>query len=119
MNTVLWIIQGVLAMKLLTAVHTHALRHPPELGLGVDTMGWARPVLIASSVLMLLGVLGLLAPIVPEVPPCVVVGAASGLAALQLLSIVFHLRCREDPKVFVALILFSLAALAAAGRWAL
>jgi hypothetical protein len=121
MNTVLWIIQGILALKLLTAVYTHAIRLPKsELGRSVDKMGSAaRPALIASSVLMLLGVLGMWVPTVSEVPSWMVPAAASGLAALQLLSIAFHLRCREDPKVFVAVVLLTLAVLVAVGRWAL
>jgi len=111
METFLWIVQGVLALKMLSAAYTHGLRQ------GIDSMGpTAKPVLAASALLMVLGSLGLVGPILSGIPAWMVPVAAAGLAALQLLSIIFHLRCREDPKVFVAVVLFALAALVAVGR---
>lgn len=121
MHTFLWIVQGVLVLKLLTAAYTHGLRHgEPKLRRGVESMGpTATPVLVGSSIMMLIGALGLLAPLVLHVPPWVVPTAATGLAALQLVSVAFHLRCREDPNVFVAVVLFTLAAVVAIGQSAL
>ncbi len=118
MHTFLWIVQGVLVLKLLTAASTHGARHgEPALGHGVESMGrTAKPVLVGSSIMMLVGALGLLTPLVLHVPPWVVPSAASGLAALQLISVVFHLRCREDPNLYLAVVLFALAALVAIGR---
>ena len=80
MNTALWILQGILGLKLLTAAYTHGLRHTnPGIRHGNDAMVLpAKAVLIASSVLMLAGVLGLLGPMVPGVPPWAAPVAACG-----------------------------------------
>lgn len=38
-------------------------------------------------------------------------------ALMMLLATGFHLRCREEPQVWVSLILFGLAAILAYGSW--
>jgi len=43
--------------------------------------------------------------------------AAAFLAVMLLISIGFHLNCRETPKVWVLLILFVLSGFVAYGRW--
>jgi len=120
MNTFLWIVQGVLALKLLTAAYSHGLgRKGPEWRQGAESVGsMAKGVSAAASILMLAGALGLVGLIGPGILPGVVPAAGAGLAVLHLSAIVFHLRCREDPKVFAAVVLSVLAALVAVGRWA-
>ena len=64
---------------------------------------------LGSTGLILPGALGFL----PWLVPC----AAALLAVMMLASIPLHIRCREEAKVFVSIILFTLCVLVAAGRW--
>jgi hypothetical protein len=120
MSTFLWIVQGVLAVKLLSAAYNHGLgRSGPEWRQGADSIGsMDKGVSVTASILMFAGALSLVGPVVPGVPLGVVPAAGAGLAVLHVSAVVFHLRCREDPKVFAAVVLSVLAALVAVGRWA-
>lgn len=117
MNTVLWALQIILAIKLFTVTFNHGLRPDPvKMQRGRDRFGTlAKPLLILIAALTFLTGLGLILPATLGFLPW----TATFTAFLMLIATGFHLRCREEPKVWVSLILFVLAALLAYGRWIL
>lgn len=119
MDTALWIVQAILAVKLLTAALSHVLGHSrPAMRLALQKSGKsARPLLSAAGLLMLAGALGLILPGLLGAVEKVTVGVAAALAILLLGSIPMHIRCRETPKVFVSVILVALAIFVAYERW--
>ena len=121
MNTVLWALQAILSIKLLTTAFSHGLRHGQEkMAQGIQRMGpTGRPILTATSLILLLGSLSLVAPVVLDVPHWLAPAAAALLAGMMLLSILLHVSCREQANVFVSVVLFAMAAFVAYGRWAL
>ena len=117
MNNLLWVLQFILAIKLLTVTFNHGLRpDPTKMQRGRDWLGArARPLLaIVASCALIVG-LALVLPIAQSFLPW----SASVTALMMLIATGFHLRCREEPKVWVSLILFTLAAFLAYGRWVL
>ena len=119
MNVVLWVLQAILSIKLLSAAFTHGLRHgQAEMEQGIEQMGpVARPVLMATALLLLLSSVSVVAPAVFNVPRWLVPLAAVLLGGMMLVSITLHVNCREEPHVFVSSILFVIAASVAYGRW--
>jgi len=116
-NTLLWALQIILAIKLLTVTFNHGLRPDPDkMKRGRERFGPAvKPLLLTIALLALLIGLGLVLPFAKGFLPI----TASLTALMMLIATGFHLRCREEPKVWVSLILFALAAFLAYGRWAL
>ena len=114
MNTLFWALQIILAIKLLTVTFNHGLRPDPvKMQRGRDRFGAAtRPLLLTIALLTLLTGLGLVLPAANGFLPF----TASAAALLMLIATGFHLRCREEPKVWVSLILFAMAAFLAYGR---
>jgi hypothetical protein len=121
MNTFLWIIQVILGIKLLTVTYTHGLRQSMEtMQEAIPRLGKAaRPLLYLAAAGGLLGTLGLLLPGVTDMPGGITPISACVMAAMLLVSIFFHLKSRESPKIFVSLVLFALAVFIAYGRWVL
>jgi hypothetical protein len=115
MNTLLWGLRIILAIKLLTVTFNHGLRPDPlKMQRGKDRFGRAaRPLLLTIAGLALLTALGLVLPTLSGLLPW----SASFAALMMLLGTGFHLRCREDPKIWVSLILFAMAAFLAYGRF--
>lgn len=115
MNTFLWALQVILAVKLLTVTFNHGLRPDPvKMKRGRDWLGAAaRPLLGTVALLAMLVALALILPHAQGFLPW----TASLAALMMLLATGFHLRCREEPKVWVSLILFGLAVILAYGRW--
>ena len=115
MNNLFWALQIIFAIKLLTVTFQHGLRPDPvKMQRGRDWLGAAaRPLLgVVASCALLVG-LALVLPFAKGVLPL----TASITALMMLIATGFHLRCREEPKVWVSLILFALAAFLAYGRW--
>ena len=117
MNIFLWALQIILAIKLFTVTFNHSLLPDPvKMQRGRDRLGrMAKPLLILIAVLAFLTGLGLVLPAMLDFLPW----TASFTAFLMLVATGFHLRCREEPKVWVSLILFALATFLAYGRWAI
>jgi len=117
MNSLFWALQLILAMKLLAVTFQHGLRPDPvKMQRGRDWLGSAaRPLLGVIAFVSLLVGLGLVLPAAQGFLPW----TASFTALMMLVGTGFHLRCREEPKVWVSLILFALAAFLAYGRWAI
>jgi hypothetical protein len=108
MNTLTWALQIILAVKFITAAFTHAFRQDKAtLQFGIQKMGAkSKPILAVVSVLLALDAIMLVLPRALGWNPMLIVYAAALGALLMLGSIVFHLRCRETPKVWVSGILF-------------
>jgi len=117
MNIFLWALQIILAIKLLSVTLNHAIApDDAKMQPGVQRFGAARrPLLILVGTLALLGAAGLLVPgvgwLAAQLP------WTAGLVALFLfISMGFHLAARDDPRLWVSLILGALAAFLAYGR---
>ena len=114
MNILLWGLQIILAIKLLTVTLNHGLRPDPvKMQRGREWLGAAtRRLLAVIAVVALLVAAMLVLPAAQSLLPFV----ASFAGLMMLIATGFHLRCREEPKVWVSLILFALAAFLAYGR---
>lgn len=119
MDTLIWIVQIILSIKLVTVLFTHGLRQSqPAMQEAIQKMGsWSRPMHTLIAVLALTACAGLILPEVLNVLPGATSGSAVAVCLLMLLSVPFHLRSRRQPNVFAALILGALAAFVAYGRW--
>jgi hypothetical protein len=119
MNVILWAIQILLAVKFVSAAYTHGLRFKQEeMQKGIQRLGKkAKPLLIISAIIMLLGGIGLILPRLIGKWNWSVPCSAALLALMMFFAIGFHVFCRERPKVLISLILFVLAAFLALGRW--
>lgn len=118
MNIFLWVLQGILAIKLLHAAASHGpLQGRPEMQTAALKLGRAAPLLHwLSAAGMLLGAAGLILPGLIGWPAEVTSAAAASVGGLLLGSILLHLRSREKPRLFVSLVLFVFAALVAWAR---
>ena len=121
MNAVLWIIQIILAIKLLTVSYTHGLRQSQAtMQDAIRKMGQFSPALLYGiAACTFIGALGLLLPGVLETAAWITPMTAALTAIMLLFSILFHIRCREKPNIFVSVVLFAFAAFVAYGRWVL
>ena len=121
MNILLWIIQAILALKLVSVSFSHAFQQDKEtMKQSIVKMGpSSRVAHVATAALTLIGGVGLVLPAALGWNPPLTVWIALGVALLMLVSILFHVRYRDKPLIFADVILFALAALVAYGRWAL
>jgi hypothetical protein len=121
LNTLLWALQIILCIKLLSVAFSHGLRRDQtkfqqamrKVGAPAARLltfaAVATPVVAAGLVLPAASAsLNWLAPV-----------AAATTALLMLLSAGIHLRARETPNIPVALILWAMGAFVAYGRWML
>jgi hypothetical protein len=118
-NIILWAAQIVLSLKFLSVAYTHGLRtNQAKMQQGIERFGpGARPLLSVIALCAFLGAAGLIIPAATGIMPWLVPWVAALLALMMLLSIGFHVRCRETPNTVVSLVLFALAAFVAYGRW--
>lgn len=118
-NIVLWAVQIVLSLKLLSVAYTHGLRtDQAKMQQGIEKLGpGARSLLSVIALCAFLGTVGLIVPAATGIMPWLISWVAALLALMMLLSIGFHVRCRETPNIFVSLVLFAMAAFVAFGRW--
>ena len=120
MDTVLWIVQGVLSIKLAAEAFTHGLRPGNKLE---RARGWlgaaARPLLSVIGVCLFLGALALILPGALGSATWLTPMAAALLALLMLVAVVLHARCAEQAKPWADLVLCALAIFVAVGRWAI
>jgi hypothetical protein len=119
MNIALWIVQIILGIKLLSLSYTHGLRQSqPVMQDAIRKVGgFARPLHYGIAFAAFVGALGLTLPGALGLPSQAISVTAIFLSVMLLSSIFFHIRSREQPKVFVSLILFAFAAFIAYGRW--
>ena len=121
MNIALWIVQAILAIKLITTAVSHAFpQSKVEMRQAVEKMGTGSRLwhgLVA--VLTLVSAVGLILPGLFGVQTQLVLWAAVLTGVLMLASIFFHVRYRDKPIIIADIVLFILAAFVAYGRYAL
>ncbi|MFD3948003.1 DoxX family protein [Streptomyces sp. NPDC058579] len=119
MNTALWIVASVLALLFLMA-GLMKISQPRE-KLAASGMAWAGDfspgTVKAIGAIEVLGALGLILPAVLGIAPGLAAWAALGLAATMLCATAVHLRRKEAKALPVTLILLTLAAILAWGRF--
>jgi hypothetical protein len=118
MNTVFWIIQVILGIKLITVSYTHGLRQSqPTMQDAIRKMGrFSQPLLYLIAVCTFIGAMGLILPGVLGASARITPVTAALLSIMLLCSIIFHVKCREKPNIFVSVILFAFAVFVAYGR---
>jgi putative oxidoreductase len=119
MNTVLWILQILLAVTFLMAGILHGFQQERA----KEILKWpaeASPELLTFiGISEILGAIGLVLPALTGILTWLTSLAALGLDAIMLLAILFHLRRGEYPNIVFNLTLLTLAAFVAYGRWVL
>jgi hypothetical protein len=118
MDIVLWAVQIILAIKFVSTAFTHGLgQNRGKMRTGIERMGgYARPWLFFAAIVLLLAGVGLVLPAVLGVPAWIVPLSAAIPAAMMLLSIFLHRRCREHPNHIPGLVLFAMALFVVVGR---
>ena len=121
MDIVLWVLQIVLGIKLFSVSVTHGPGQSKQtMQDAIRKMGRvARPLLTLAAISTFLGTAGLILPGILGLPKWLTPVTAGNLAGLLLVSILFHIRARENPKIFVSIVLFIFTLLVGYGRWVL
>ncbi len=119
MNTVLWVIAGLLSLMFLVAGIMKIAR--PKEDLAAAGMGWTTDfssgMVKGIGVLEVLAAIGLVLPAVTGVAPVLTPLAALGLVLLMIGAMITHGRRAEYPLIGVNLVLLVLAALVVWGRF--
>ena len=117
--TILYILQIILGIKLVSVAFTHGLRQDKStMQEAIAKIGApARPILMVVAVLTLVNAIMLVLPIAIRSLSWLTPWSAAILAGILGLSIVFHVIGREKPKIWVSLILCAMAAAVAYGWW--
>lgn len=120
MQIALWIVSAVLAVGFIGGAIVRATQ--PIERLRSMQLGWVgdlpRSLVLAVSVLEILGGIGLIVPVLTGILPILTPVAACGLAVIMLGGLVFHLRRREFANVPVTLVLAGLSVFVAVARFA-
>ena len=118
MNTILWMIQGLLAAVFLGAGFLKLIQPKeklePKLGWVEDFSSWHVK---AIGLLEILAGLGLIVPSVLDLAPLLSAWAAVGLVVLMIGAAATHARRKEPLMIVPTLILLALAAAAAWERF--
>ncbi|MCO1579000.1 DoxX family protein [Crossiella sp. SN42] len=118
MNTVLWILQIVLAAAMLGAGAAKLIQGRAKL---LDKMGWAEDFSDGTfrviGAVEVLGALGLILPAVTGIAPVLVPIAALGLAITMLGAVIVHVRRKEYGQLPPSAIFLVLAVVIAWGRF--
>ncbi len=118
MNIALWIIQGIFAAMFTMAGLMKATQPIDKLAKSVT---WADRLSFTTvrfiGVMELLGALGLILPWLLNIVPILTPVSASGLALVQFLAIFHHAKHKENKAIMMNIILLTLAAFIAYGRF--
>ncbi|MCC7353795.1 MAG: DoxX family protein [Anaerolineae bacterium] len=119
MNTLLWALQVILAVKFGSVAYSHGLRtDQAKMQQGIQRLGAvARPLLTLIALCTFLGGVGLILPGATGILTWLTPLSAAILALMMLLSVGFHLRCRESPNLVPGFVILALATFLAYGRW--
>jgi uncharacterized membrane protein YphA (DoxX/SURF4 family) len=119
MNTVLWIVAGVLALVFLGAGLMKALR--PKEALVKAGLAWVEdfsPGMVKTiGVLEILAAIGLILPALLDIAPIFVPLAALGLVLMMIGAVVVHVRRKEYQAIAPGAVLLLLSAFVAWGRF--
>lgn len=117
MGTVIWIVQGLLAVAFLMAGAMKMMQPKEKLA---ENMAWVEDfepgMLKLIGAAEVAGALGLLVPAFTGLPDYLVVAAAWGLAITMLLAAWTHVRRSEPKEVIVNIILLVMALVVIYGR---
>jgi hypothetical protein len=118
MNIVLWAVQIILAIKMISVGFTHGLgQNQPKFSAAIARTGAAaRPVLILVGIGSFVLGAALAAPLVIRLPVWSIPAVAGALAAGMGLALLLHRRCRENPSPIPGVVLFLLSGVLAVGR---
>jgi uncharacterized membrane protein YphA (DoxX/SURF4 family) len=118
MSIALWIVQFLLAAAFGMAGAMKATQPIPDL---IKAMAWVEavpaPLVRFIGTCEFLGALGLLLPALTRIKPGLTPLAGAGLAAVMLLAMGFHATRGETQAIVINLVLGSLSAFVAWGRW--
>ncbi|MFI9105896.1 DoxX family protein [Streptomyces fildesensis] len=119
MNTVLWVLQGVLAAAFLASGLTKVSRPKEKLA---DKMGFVNDysagMVTFIGAVEVLGAIGLILPAATDIAPILTPIAATGLAVTMAGAANYHLRKKDAAKELLpSVVLLVLAAVIAWGRF--
>lgn len=119
MNIVLWILQVFLGVSFVIGGYLHGF----QIEQARTQMAWMTAVpdnlLLFIGVCEILGGIGLILPAVTGIWPKLTPWAAVGLAIIMVLAALFHFQRQEYQAIVINVILFTLAAFIAYGRFSL
>ena len=119
MNTVLWIVQGLLAAVFLATGLTKLTQSRAKMAAG--PMRWAADVTDAQfraiGALEVLGAVGLIVPAALGVAPILTAFAAVGLVLTMVAAIAIHRRLGETERLAVPVVVLALALVVAVERF--
>lgn len=118
MNTVLWILQWVLAVAFAVAGVLKSTQPAEKLAPQMPWVTDYRPATVRFiGIVEFLGALGLVLPALTGIAPILTPLAATGIVVIMVLAIVVHARRKEFPGIAVNVVLLALAAIVAWGRF--
>lgn len=119
MNIALWIVAGLLAVMYVFAGLSKTFSAKSKLD---EQLGWPADVSTGTvrfvGIVEVLGAVGLVVPLLTGIAPILTPLAAVGLAIVQLLAVIVHVRRRENNMIPVNVVLLLLALFVAVGRFA-
>ena len=120
MNTVLWILQALLAVAMLGA-GAQKLTKTKEQLMASGQMDWTEdfpePQIKGIGALEVLAAIGLILPALLDIAPVLVAVAASGVVLLMLGAAATHIRRKEPQMVVVNLVIAAIALFIAIERF--
>lgn len=117
LNTVLWIIQILLALTFIGTGVWKVATPIPQLAAMIPWAGQVSPSLLyATAAFDLLGGVGVVTPTITHIKPGLAAVAALGCAALQVAAIVFHFSRGEQANTPFNFVMVGLALFVAWGR---
>lgn len=120
METVLWIVQSVLALAFLGAGALKLAKSKQELQANPQ-MAWtndfSQPVIKLIGTTEVLGAVGLILPALTDIAPILTPVAAVGLALLMAGAVATHVRRKEYSALLPPIVLGALAVFVAWGRF--
>jgi hypothetical protein len=118
MNTLIWIIQGILAALFFMAGFMKAATPKKQLE---DKMGWTKDFSLGTlkfiGVMEILGAAGLILPFALGIMPVLTSVSAFLLALVMLLAIRAHARRKENKELIMNVVLMALSSLVAVLRF--
>ena len=120
MNTVLWILQALLAVAMLGAGAQKLTKTKDQL-MASGQMDWTEdfpePQIKGIGALEVLAAIGLILPALLDIAPVLVAVAASGVVLLMLGAAATHIRRKEPQMVVVNLVIAAIALFIAIKRF--
>ncbi len=121
MNIILWVLQIILCIKFLSTSFSHGVQtNNSKMEQSIKKMGSSAPIFHRIfAIIILIGAIGVLLPSIFGLNNLITILSGILLMVIMALSIVFHLRSREQPVLLADLVLCILSAFVAFGRWRL